>query len=59
MQSRWRSKAAWSVTLAFILFFVKTYLKIEVTEADKLVEGIIAVATVWGIFNNPVNKGGF
>ena len=56
-QKRYRSKAAWVTTLAFLGFILKNYFKIELVEYDMLVEGILGLATVWGIFNNPCQKG--
>jgi uncharacterized membrane protein len=55
MQSRFRSKAAWIATFSLVVFILKTYFKIEIPEVDKLVDLILAAATVWGVFNNPTD----
>lgn len=56
IQSRLRSKTAWVATISLILFVLKTYFEIEIDKVDELVELILMVATVWGVFNNPERK---
>lgn len=59
MQNRFRSKIAWASVLMLVLFVLKTYYKIEVPEADTLVNLILVAASALGIFNNPTDKGEF
>lgn len=59
MQSRWRSKTAWIATLSLLLFVLKTYFKIDLQEADKLIELMLLCASAWGIFTNPTNREGW
>lgn len=56
---RLKSKAAWATTFGFIFFILKTYLGIEIPKADELVNGILLLGTVWGIWNNPTNSSNF
>lgn len=58
-QSRWRSKPTWIVTLGFLGFVLKTYFDIEITKYDHLVEGLLLLATAWGLFNNPTDSENF
>ena len=59
MQSRFRSKASWTAVIALTLFVAKTYFKVEIPEADKLIDLILVTASALGIFNNPQNKEGY
>lgn len=52
-QNRLRSKVLWLTILSFILFILKTYFKIEVVKGDELINGILTIFTLVGIFNNP------
>jgi uncharacterized membrane protein len=59
MQSRWRSKGAWVATAAHIVFVLKTYVGYEIPKVDELVNLVLSVATVWGVFNDPTNPNGY
>ena len=59
MQNRLRSKALWTAVFAFALFVSKTYFNYEIQEGNTLVDGILLILTLAGIFNNPVDKENF
>jgi hypothetical protein len=59
MQSRWRSKAAWTATAMLILFVLKTIFHYEIPDADNLINLILVAGSAWGIFNNPENPDGY
>jgi len=56
MQNRLRSKVVWTSTATLIIFILKNYLEIEIPKVDELIELILILATVLGIFNNPTDK---
>lgn len=61
MQSRWKSPVAWGSVIMLIClvcqsFGLYSYLGIEEDELTSILEGIISVLVVFGIFNNPTNK---
>ena len=58
-QSRFRSKTAWVAMFMLVLFVLKTYFKIEITESDKLIELILITGTALGIWNNPKDGDGY
>lgn len=59
MQNRLRSKALWASILALVLFVSKTYFNYEIPEGDRLVDTILLVLTLAGIFNNPTSNDKF
>ncbi len=56
MQSRWRSKTAWTSLFALILFVLKSYTDYEIKNADELITLVMLVLGAWGFFNNPKDK---
>ena len=56
IRNRLRSKVLWLTILSFTLFILKTYFKIEVVKGDELINGILTIFTLLGIFNNPSFK---
>jgi len=56
MQNRLRSKALWLAIFSFTIFVLKTYFDIEIPKADELMNGILLIATLLGIFNNPTSR---
>ena len=52
-QSRFRSRTAWMAMVTLVLFVLKTYFKVEIPEADKLLELLLITGTAFGIWNNP------
>jgi uncharacterized membrane protein len=55
-QSRWRSVTAWSSLLSFLVLFLKIIFKIEVPQADVLINAFLGAMVALGIFNNPTSK---
>ena len=55
-QNRLRSWMLWSTVLSFVVFILKTYFDIEIPQGDKLVDGILLIATLVGLINNPSIK---
>jgi uncharacterized membrane protein len=56
MQNRLRSKPLWIAVFSLIFFVLKTYMNIEIPKGDELVNLILIVATLFGVFNNPTDK---
>lgn len=42
--------------ISLVLFILKTYYKIELPEADTLVDLILTTMIALGVFNNPTDK---
>jgi uncharacterized membrane protein len=59
MQNRLRSKALWTAVLAFMLLISKIVFKYEIPMGDELVNGVLGILTLAGIFNNPTDKENF
>ena len=59
MQNRFRSKTAWGALLALILFILKKYFSIQISDADILIDLILLAASSFGIFNNPTDGENF
>ena len=59
MQSRFRSKVVWTSTATLIIFVLKNYFNIEIPKVDELIDLLLVLATVIGVFNDPTNKEGF
>ena len=51
-QSRWRSKPLWIASFSLISFVLKTYLDIDIPKFDTLIEMVLLIATLLGIFNS-------
>ena len=58
-QNKLKSKVVWTSTATLIIFILKTYFGYEIPQVDTLVDLILVLATVLGIFNNPNNKNSF
>ena len=56
MQNRLRSRALWIAVASLIAFVTKTYFKYEIEGFDKLVDTILLILTLAGVFNNPTDK---
>ena len=48
-----RSKKAWTATAMLFFFICKNYFYIEIEHFDALLNLILLVGTVWGIWINP------
>ena len=59
MQNRLRSKIVWTSTATLIIFILKTYFNIEIPKVDELIDLILVLATVLGVWNDPTNKEGW
>jgi uncharacterized membrane protein len=63
-QNRLRSKVAWGTVVALLLLAGSTFklwdaIGITDVAAQGLLNGLMAVAAAFGIFNDPTNAGGF
>ena len=59
MQNRLKSKVVWAAVLAQVLLIV-TLVAPEISNTLKIVGGaIIEILTLFGILNNPTDKGSF
>lgn len=56
MQNRFRSKIVWTSTFALIIFVLKNYFGYEIPKVDELIDLVLVLATVLGVFNNPLDK---
>lgn len=45
--------------VTLVLFVLKTYFKVEIPEADKLLELLLITGTALGIWNNPEKGDGY
>ena len=59
VQSRWRSKPLWIASFSLLGFVLKTYFDIEIPKYDTLIEMILLVATLFGIFNSSTDAKNF
>ena len=59
VQSRWRSKPLWIATFSLIGLILKTYFEIEIPKYDLLVEMILSILTLAGIFNSSTDSENF
>jgi hypothetical protein len=59
VQSRWRSKPLWIASFSLVSFVLKTYFDIEIPKYDILVEMVLLVATLLGIFNSSTDSQNF
>lgn len=59
VQSRWRSKPLWVATLSLLSFVLKNYFGIEIPKYDVLVEMVLLVLTLAGIFNSSTDSQNF
>lgn len=59
MQNRLKSAVVWAAVLAQVLLIIGLVCP-EITDNVKIVGGaVIEILTLFGILNNPTNKGGF
>ena len=60
MTNRFKSIPLWSAVLALIYLIVKNWVGIEIAAWADISTQIIAILTIlFGIANNPTDKGGF
>lgn len=59
VQSRWRSKPLWIASFSLLGFVLKTYFDIEIPKFDTLVEMVLLIASLLGIFNSPTDSENF
>ena len=59
VQSRWRSKPLWIATFSLTGLILKTYFEIEIPKYDLLVEMILSILTLAGIFNSSTDSENF
>ena len=59
MQKRLHSKALWVAIFALAFFVSKTYFGYEIPKGNELVDAILLVMTLAGIFNNPTDSNKF
>lgn len=59
MQNRFKSWALWTSIAALIIFCVKTFANIDVSEeVNGFLDVLLPVLVAFGIVNNPTNKEG-
>ncbi len=57
MQNRFKSWALWTSIAALIIFCVKTFAKIDITEqVNGFLDVLLPVLVAFGIVNNPTDK---
>jgi uncharacterized membrane protein len=60
MQNRFKSWPLWTSLAALIIFCVKTFVKIDISEeVNGLMNVLLPVLVAFGIVNNPTNKENF
>ncbi len=60
MQNRFKSWALWTSIAALIIFCVKTFAKIDISEEiNGLLDVLLPVLVAFGIVNNPTDKENF
>lgn len=59
IQSRWRSKPLWVASFSLIGFVLKTYFDYEIPKYDILIDMILLVLTLAGIFNSSTDSKNF
>lgn len=57
MLKKLRSWKAWLATITLVLFVLKFYYKIEIPQADALVNLIMIVGSAWGIWIDVTPRG--
>lgn len=59
MQNRFKSWALWTSIAALVVFCVKEFANIDISETvDGLLDVLLPVLVGFGIINNPTNKEG-
>lgn len=59
MQNRFKSWALWTSIAALIIFCVKTFADIDISEeVNGFLDVLLPVLVAFGIVNNPTNKEG-
>lgn len=59
MQNRFKSWALWTSIAALIIFCVKTFVNIDISEeVNGFLDVLLPVLVAFGIVNNPTNKEG-
>lgn len=59
MQNRFKSWALWTSIAALIIFCVKTFANIDISqEVNGFLDVLLPVLVAFGIVNNPTNKEG-
>ena len=56
MQNRLRSKPLWAAILALAVFVGKNYFNYEIPRVNELIDGVLLIMTLLGIFNNPTDS---
>ena len=60
MQNRFKSWTLWTSLAALIIFCVKTFVKIDISEeVNGLMNVLLPVLVAFGIVNNPTDKENF
>ena len=59
MQNKFKSPVVWTTLITLVLFVLKTYLNIEIPQADQLIVLVFAALMAFGILNNPDDKNNF
>ena len=56
-QERWKSWALWTSIAALIVFCVKEFAGIDITDTvDKFLDVLLPVLVAFGVVNNPTSK---
>lgn len=50
-----RRKSLWIAVFSLIIFVLKTYFEIEIPKGDFLIESILLIATLLGVFDGDTN----
>ena len=59
MQNRLKSKALWIAVASLVAFVAKTYFHYDIEGFNTLVDMILLILTLAGVFNNPIDKENF
>lgn len=59
VQNRWKSWALWTSLAALVVFCVKQFAGLDISETvNGLMDALLPVLVAFGIVNNPTNKDG-
>ena len=59
VQNRWKSWALWTSLAALVVFCVKQFAGLDISETvNGLMDALLPVLAAFGIVNNPTNKDG-
>lgn len=59
VQNRWKSWALWTSLAALVVFCVKQFAGLDISETvNGLMDALLPVLAAFGIVNNPTNKNG-